>query len=139
GPADRANGGRSIRASTGSDRSVTCEPESRYYARLGGPSRGFGTAGRLRRAGCIAGAAVGLAVAFASTTVGAQTRGPAPEPNFAGDVTTPRPCALDTRDPYERKFYASEGWRGPNYERYPGACERLKFAYGPLVIKPGQN
>jgi hypothetical protein len=70
---------------------------------------------------------------------GAQAGGPVYEPNFAADVTSPRPCALDTRDDYERRFYAGEGWKGPDYERYPGACQRLRFAYGPIGVKPGQN
>jgi hypothetical protein len=70
---------------------------------------------------------------------GAGAQQPGPEPNFAADVMTPRPCAFDTKDPYEKALYASEGWPGPDYVRYPGACERLRFAYGPLLIKPGQN
>jgi hypothetical protein len=61
------------------------------------------------------------------------------EPNFAAGVTSPRPCALDTRDPYERETYKAEGWKGPDYVRYPGDCERLRFAYGPIAVKPGQN
>jgi hypothetical protein len=69
---------------------------------------------------------------------GAQSHAPSPEPNFAVDVA-PRPCALDTRDTYEAKFYELEGWKGPDYDRYPGACQRLRFAYGPLPVKPGQN
>lgn len=64
---------------------------------------------------------------------------PMPETNFAGQVMSPRPCALDTKDPYEARFYQIEGWQPPNYERYPGACERLRFAYGPIIVKPGQN
>jgi len=36
-------------------------------------------------------------------------------------------------------MYRMEGWHGPNYNRYPGACERLHFAYGPITVKPGQN
>ena len=65
-------------------------------------------------------------------------RAPTPEPNFAVNVA-PRPCAYEGHDPYEKKFYELEGWKGPNYERYPGACQRLRFAYGPLAVKPGQN
>jgi hypothetical protein len=66
---------------------------------------------------------------------GAQT----PEPNFAADVLPPRPCALDTKDPYAAKFYEIEGWDAPEYVRYPGMCQRMKFSYGPIVVKPGQN
>jgi hypothetical protein len=84
-------------------------------------------------------AGLALAVGLGAGTGAAQTRGPSVEPNFAADVTAPRPCALDTRDPYERTAYRQEGWRGPDYVRYPGACQRLRFAYGPIAVKPGQN
>lgn len=72
-----------------------------------------------------------------ATNAGAGPQ-PLPELNFAGTLT-PRPCAYDTKDPYERRMYELEGWRGPDYERYPGACQRLRFAFGPIAIKPGQN
>src|SRR3954462_3933363 len=72
-----------------------------------------------------------------ATTAGAEP--PQPELNFAGQISAPRPCALDTKDKDEARFYQLEGWDAPNYERYPGACERLRFAYGPIVVKPGQN
>jgi plastocyanin len=70
----------------------------------------------------------------------AQTtaRPPMAEPNAAVDLS-PRPCALEGRDRYEREFYEREGWGGPDYERYPGACQRLRFSYGPITVKPGQN
>jgi len=42
-------------------------------------------------------------------------------------------------NPYEVGMYAHEGWQGPAYQRYPGACQRIHFAFGPLQIKPGQN
>jgi plastocyanin len=61
-----------------------------------------------------------------------------PELGGAVDVL-PRPCALEGDDPYERRFYRAEGWGGPNYERYPGDCRRLRFSYGPILVKPGQN
>jgi plastocyanin len=63
---------------------------------------------------------------------------PTPDPNFAITLL-PRPCAFEGNDPYERRFYKIEGWKGPDYERYPGACQRLRFAYGPIAVKPGQN
>jgi hypothetical protein len=63
---------------------------------------------------------------------------PLPDPNFAGTVL-PRPCAYEGNDPYERRFYKREGWKGPDFVRYPGACQRLRFVYGPIVVKPGQN
>ncbi|MEA2369019.1 MAG: hypothetical protein QOH38_1737 [Thermoleophilaceae bacterium] len=98
----------------------------------------------VRRAGAarlLTGTAAGLvlAIGLGAGTGAAQTRGPSYEPNFAADLTAPRPCALDTRDPYERAGYQQEGWKGPDYVRYPGACQRLRFAYGPLAVTPGQN
>src|SRR2546421_844696 len=63
---------------------------------------------------------------------------PTPEPNFAVNVA-PRPCAYEGHDEYERRLYATEGWKAPDYERYPGACQRLRFAFGPIHVKPGQN
>jgi hypothetical protein len=63
---------------------------------------------------------------------------PRPEPGAAVDLL-PRPCALEGNDRYERQFYKAEGWKGPDYERYPGDCTRLRFSYGPIHVKPGQN
>src|SRR4051812_32652258 len=83
-------------------------------------------------------AAIAAAALAASSSAFAQGRAPTPEPGFAVNVM-PRPCALDTKDAYEKKFYEGEGWKGPDYVRYPGACERLRFSYGPIVVKPGQN
>src|SRR4051812_25838623 len=89
--------------------------------------------------GLMIAAAVAVAALATSTGAFAQSgRPPTPEPGFAVNVM-PRPCALDTKDPYEKKFYEGEGWKGPDYVRYPGACERLRFSYGPIVVKPGQN
>ncbi|MEA2497030.1 MAG: hypothetical protein QOJ29_4941 [Thermoleophilaceae bacterium] len=81
--------------------------------------------------------AAGVTVLLGVTSAGAEP--PQPETNFAGPVMAPRPCALDTKDSAEAHFYQLEGWEPPNYERYPGACERLRFAYGPIIVKPGQN
>jgi hypothetical protein len=84
-------------------------------------------------------AALVMAVlAWSTGSAGAQGRAPTPDPNFAVDVA-PRPCALDTDDKYEARFYDIEGWDGPDYERYPGACQRMRFSYGPIAVKPGQN
>jgi plastocyanin len=64
---------------------------------------------------------------------------PTPDPNFLGSVT-PSPCKLDTKDPVEKSLYEREGWgASTNYERYPGNCRRIHFAYGPIIVKPGQN
>ena len=79
-----------------------------------------------------------LLVLLAPSAVAQTTRPPTPEPNAAVDIA-PRPCALEGRDKYEREFYRREGWSGPDYERYPGNCQRLRFSYGPITVKPGQN
>src|SRR3712207_8859882 len=80
-----------------------------------------------------------LASLFAVEPSSGRTAGPpTPEPNAAVDIA-PRPCALEGRDKYEREFYQREGWSGPDYERYPGNCQRLRFSYGPIAVKPGQN
>jgi hypothetical protein len=71
-------------------------------------------------------------------TTAVPQRSPTPEPNFAVNLL-PRPCAYEGGDPYEARFYQLEGWKAPDYERYPGACQRLRFAYGPIHVKPGQN
>jgi plastocyanin len=73
-----------------------------------------------------------------SAAAQATARPPTPEPNAAVEIS-PRPCALEGRDKYERDFYANEGWGAPDYERYPGNCQRLRFSYGPIAVKPGQN
>jgi hypothetical protein len=91
--------------------------------------------GRLVRA--LAVAAMVVAV-LAPAEAGAQRPAPTPEPNFAVDVL-PRPCAMEGTDPYERRLYEVEGWEAPDYERYPGRCRRMRFAYGPIHVKPGQN
>jgi hypothetical protein len=90
---------------------------------------------RVRRHGRSLLLAIGLALAVLPGTAFAQS----PELNFAGDVTSPRPCAYDVDDPYEKRMYEIEGWPGPTHERYPGACKRMKFSYGPIAVKPGQN
>ena len=87
----------------------------------------------------LAAAAIATSVAaVTSPSATAQRPEPAPEPNAAVNIA-PRPCALETDDPYEKKMYELEGWEAPAYERYPGNCQRLRFAYGPIHVKPGQN
>jgi hypothetical protein len=76
--------------------------------------------------------------ACAPGVVAAQTRQTTPEPGFAVNLS-PRPCAYEGHDKFERRTYELERWRRPDYVRYPGACERLRFSYGPILIKPGQN
>jgi hypothetical protein len=79
-----------------------------------------------------------LAIGALVPSVAVPQHAPTPEPNFAVNLL-PRPCAYEGGDPYEAKFYELEGWNGPEYDRYPGACQRLRFAYGPIHVKPGQN
>jgi hypothetical protein len=62
-----------------------------------------------------------------------------PDPNFATTIV-PKPCRYDSNDSVERRAYEIEGWDpATGYERYPGSCQRMRFAYGPLLVKPGQN
>jgi hypothetical protein len=78
-------------------------------------------------------------VLLVGLAIPAQAEPPLPEPNFAGTIAPPEPCAPQPGNPYEERFYRNEGWKGPEYVRYPGACQRLRFAYGPIHVKPGQN
>ncbi|MEX2196132.1 MAG: hypothetical protein WD844_12680 [Thermoleophilaceae bacterium] len=83
-------------------------------------------------------AIAGLAV---PTSALAQNEQPpaTPDPNFAATII-PKPCKFEGNDLVERKSYEIEGWDPANdYERYPGSCQRMRFAYGPIVVKPGQN
>jgi plastocyanin len=77
-----------------------------------------------------------LAMVLAPSALAAPA--PQPEPDTAVELL-PRPCAYEGGDPVEKATYKREGWSGPEYVRYPGACERLRFAQGPIAIKPGQN
>jgi plastocyanin len=92
-----------------------------------------------RRASLVGVTLVLLALATAIAAQASPPRSPIP-PETGGAVNlAPRPCALEGNDRYERRFYRNEGWKGPDYERYPGACERLRFSFGPIAVKPGQN
>ena len=66
-------------------------------------------------------------------------RAPTPEPNPVGVDILPRPCAYEGNDPFEKRFYKAERWKAPDFVRYPGACQRMRFSYGPIAVKPGQN
>ncbi len=60
--------------------------------------------------------------------------------SFDGQPLLKKKCVDDSNDPVERKSYEAEGWdSSQGYERYPGSCVRMRFVYGPLVVKPGQN
>ena len=96
-----------------------------------------GRLGGTRARACVLAAALATVCATA-VPAHAQRPEPTPEPNFAVNVL-PRPCAYEGHDKFERRLYESEGWKAPDYERYPGACQRMRFAYGPIHVKPGQN
>ena len=88
--------------------------------------------------------AITLALALltlAPTSAFAQRidRQPTPELDPLGIGISPRPCEYEGNDPKEKRFYKTEGWKGPDYVRYPGACQRMRFSYGPIAVKPGQN
>ena len=90
---------------------------------------------------CALVAAFAIAGLVLPASAGAQNEQPpaTPDPNFAATVI-PKPCKFEGNDLVERKAYEIEGWDPANdYERYPGSCQRMRFAYGPLVVKPGQN
>ena len=89
--------------------------------------------------GCAIAGLAAAALGALAPSVSAQTaHAPVPDANFAVDLA-PRPCALEGRDRYTREHYRTEGWPGPDYERYPGNCRRLRFSVGPITVKPGQN
>jgi plastocyanin len=92
---------------------------------------------RLRRGGALAAALAALLVP--SLAEASPPHEPLPPEVGAAVDLLPRPCALEGNDRYEKRFYRLEGWKGPDYERYPGDCRRLRFSYGPIVVKPGQN
>ncbi len=89
----------------------------------------------------VAGALALIVLLVVPATAGAQRpdRAPTPELDPAGVDILPRPCAYEGSDRYERAFYKAEGWKAPDYVRYPGACQRMRFSYGPITVKPGQN
>ena len=91
-------------------------------------------------------AALALALAtqawVSSQPNGASAAPPSGPPETEPDAVLPLtkdPCTFEGDDPYEKRIYKLEGWKGPDFERYPGACERLRFAYGPIVVEPGKN
>ena len=86
-------------------------------------------------------AVLSFVVVAVALPAGASAQGtpPLPDPNFAREISA-SPCKLDTTDVIEKEGYEAEGWGADaNYTRYPGACRRIKFSYGPIAVKPGQN
>ena len=81
-------------------------------------------------------------IAATSLPAGAGAAPPDGPPELELDAVLPltkERCTFEGDDPYEKRIYKIEGWQGPEYERYPGACERLEFAFGPILIEPGKN
>ena len=76
---------------------------------------------RERRAWSVRGVVV-LLLALSAALPSSALAGPSPplpDPNFLVDVV-PRPCAMDTRDKYQMDMASREGWKAPEYDRYPG-------------------
>ena len=82
-------------------------------------------------------AAVLLAALGAASSPASPPHEPFPPETGAAVDLLPRPCALEGNDPYERASTEAEGWEGPDYERYPGACQRLRFSFGPIARQAG--
>jgi plastocyanin len=89
-----------------------------------------------RLLGLAAGVAVLMAGAAATT---ARAGLPTPEPNAVATVT-PVPCTAEAGNAFEQDQYAVEGWSaGDGFTRYGADCQRMRFAFGPIAVKPGQN
>ena len=91
----------------------------------------------MRRIGALV-LAGSLLTTIATTTARADT--PHPELNFATTLL-PEQCVPEQGNTHEIEWADREGWPGtsPDFEYYPGACQRLRFRYGPVLVKPGQN
>jgi hypothetical protein len=97
--------------------------------------------GRIGRAWILAILLVALGASLA-LPFGAPAAPPTGPPEIELDAVLPLtkdPCTYEGNDPYEKRIYQLERWKAPDYERYPGACERLRFAYGPILVEPGKN
>jgi hypothetical protein len=53
---------------------------------------------------------------------------PTPDPAFINNVPAGK-CTAES--PYEEQLYG--------HDRYGARCRRIKFAFGPIVVRPGQN
>jgi hypothetical protein len=58
---------------------------------------------------------------------------PLPEPAFLHPSVPAGECTVENE--YEAAIYGLE----VGDVRYPGVCKRLSFAFGPIVVKPGEN
>jgi hypothetical protein len=80
-----------------------------------------------------------LCLTFGGLTAAAAVVPPTPEPNIATTII-PLPCKPEAGNQQEADWAARDGWSAAEgYTRYPGACQRLRFKIGPIVVKPGQN
>ena len=77
----------------------------------------------------IAIAALGALAAAPAASTKAAAAPPHPDPAFVQQVPGGK-CTAETK--YERHQY-------DNSARYGSACKRIKFTYGPIHVKPGQN
>lgn len=87
---------------------------------------------------------VGLVLLVPPSAAHAGEDPPVPEVNFAGQVTPARPCTAEQGNTYEAQQYADEGWgASPRYTNSATLdaddCRRLRFVFGPIHTKPGQN
>lgn len=83
----------------------------------------------------------GLAALLAASAglSGANAGLPQPEPNALATVT-PLPCKAEAGNVFEEAQYQAEGWSADDgYTRYGADCQRMRFSYGPILVKPGQN
>ncbi len=62
-------------------------------------------------------AALALCAAFALG--GVSSAGTPPQP-AEGLELDPRPCKYEGNDPFEKRFYRIEGWKGPDFDALPG-------------------
>lgn len=82
---------------------------------------------------------VAITVLAAIPLTEANAGPPTPEPNAFATIL-PEPCAADPGNPYDAELARREGWDPETgYVRYPGACQRMRFKFGPILVKPGQN
>ena len=77
------------------------------------------------------------AAALAAPARRRSSRAPTPEPNAAVTIA-PRPCALETDDPYEKKMYELEGWEAPELRALPGQvpADALRLRADPRQARP---
>jgi hypothetical protein len=83
--------------------------------------------------------AIAMMVALLAIPAGAQVL-PAPledvivpDPAFAAKDVPGKPCTVETE--YEADYYGME----VGEVRYGELCKRIQFAFGPILVKPGEN